>query len=1819
MNSRMQRPRARRLAAALVGLALAGSTLSVALADVDVAAAATPVTAPAADLLDVDFTGVDASGNPVDHSPAARVATRIGTPTYATDATLARSVPSFNADVGAGSAAVPAGTDADGYTYSIADAYAAGTIQDGFTYECVFRVDAQTAAENEICGDKFSGGFGMYVSAGTMTLRASVYDGAYQTAPGTLRANTWYDAVQVWDGSAIKLYLNGEFAGMTSGVGAMVLPAATRRVFTFAGSPASATTLNFRGQATMAAGRMWSTPLGESDVAKVFKASGVPALGTGGAGEVTVPKADVLDVDLLHGDVTDHANGSAPHVFGAPVKTFDTSLHHVVATFNGTNDALSYDFSDYWNLGHTPNVTNAFTIECYLKVNRQGTALQKTCSGEQTGGFSIAVPANTTAKVQAEAYIAGGYKAISAAITPDAWNHVVLTYNGSAEKLYVNGALKAGATVSGRVSPPGGTGFDIGADTGASWPTAESWSSASVAIARVWSSALTEDQVAKLFLQDTSTSTAPKADVLDVDFHDSSYGDASPNHLVPEEYGTPQIVTDPALRRPVAAFAGDGSAQVYDLTPFWDATHSPNIVTGFSIQCDFRYDGTLPAASEMNVCSGKETGGYSVNVSGSSIRMRACVGDGGSSCPYLTAPIRSGVWYSMVATYDSATGDYRLYLDGVLVSGGTLNGTGDDPQASPMGWALGADINGSGQPQTPAPVTIAQARIWGSALTAQQVGALYAQDFGSATTDIALTSSQPAAGERITKAQELKVVIRNKEQATGWTYDIDGRTVQPGSTIGAGFASGDHVLTITATDSFGVPVRFAVPFTSANIPGTSATDTGQGKGTVTLSAAATAPTGGEVTTTFRAATPSVADGGETGAIPAIPATLDFSSTATRTLSGAQDFDGTSAASVSEHDLLPYQRFDVAVPAGDARHVRWSGTVDPQRAVTLYAWDTVDTRWQQIAAARGTAGAQTALDGEVADSMVDAAVTVAPPGVGAVHLLVVVTDPFYDDLSARDGSNDDEEFQDPSTYDFSFVHWTDPQYVAEGAAGGSGYYPASPVYQTAKGDNALRSSKDEQKVWAAAYEDAAQWTVDNAERRKIAYASNTGDIINNNVVDPASPANLAKYGPAAAGDSNRSGQPYSEQKDQIDRENAFARSAFEKIWHWKGADGNGLVSQVVAGNHDNRNGTDAKTSPTDPTNPAAQSTTADDFYNGTFAAGDYYAQARSWPAGASYHAIDEVTDADGRVVTPGTDNQDSYVLFSAGGQDFVVVGLSYGVTPAEAQWASDVFSRYHDRNGILITHGYLSASSNADGRTAGKSSDGSRLFTKVVTANPNVFLVLAGHVHGVGTNLLQVKDKTASVTHKTVELLADYQEYQMPASKIFTGDHCEAAGLDPASKCRTLPNGDIDVDGDGAADHHPTDSLRFGASFLRLLQFDTEKSTMTVESYSPFFDEYGAAEYDSPSKRYNGSEDAFTVPVDLMSRTTSFSTDGIAVLTPSDQVIGSATARSGLAASVTWSGLVEGRTYAWTATSVDADGADAGTADQFGGIFTATRAGTDATAPVLTGLGDRTITVGDAFDPKAGVTASDAADGDVTAGITVVGTVDTSRPGTYPLLYTAADGNGNTTQGQRVVTVRAAAAPVKTPTSVTASNQTVTFGEDATLTARISPADVSGTVVFNNGEDPICEAPVVRGTATCVTRNFGGVGGQSYVADATFYPDAVDAYEMSERAFVLTIAPAPAPPVVRRHAGAPVLRVAKAPTSQRGGKATLTVAPAVDGVVTVTLVKGKRHRTLTVGLTAGRATVRLPRLVKGVWRVSLTYHGSSRFLGSSSSTRLKVRR
>ena len=544
----------------------------------------------------------------------------------------------------------------------------------------------------------------------------------------------------------------------------------------------------------------------------------------------------------------------------------------------------------------------------------------------------------------------------------------------------------------------------------------------------------------------------------------------------------------------------------------------------------------------------------------------------------------------------------------------------------------------------------------------------------------------------------------------------------------------------------------------------------------------------------------------------------------------------------------------------------------------------------------------------------------------------------------------------------------------------------------------RPNEKERAVWKKAYTDVTQWIADNAKERKIAYAAHTGDIIENWI----------------------SAKDYADPAFALDR----AKKEFEVASEaQKILEASGIPNSVLPGNHDNRTGTD-----NGPGN----------LYNQYFGPSRYLEQAKqqSWKdAGASYHPWRE------------GDNDNHYDLFTAGGLDFIAVGLGFSVTAEEVEWANQVLEQYKDRNAIVLTHAYNAPSINPDGRGSRFSFDGRTLLDGVISKNSNVFLVLSGHEHGVS---IEVRKDVGQAGNHVVELLADYQFYKVGSDEL----------------------GITELGG-----YSKDTPLQFGSSFFRMLQFDVARSELSVDTYSPLLDNFGATEYDD-RKRYNGKEDDFRLPIQLETRKTSFATDAVALATPSDRVIGETTVASGAPATVTWAGLTAGEVYGWEAVSRDALTGRALTTvingvSQFA-LFTATAAGTDVTAPQITlPAGATTVTVGDPFDPLAGVSAWDESDGDVTASVEVHGTVDTTQAGVYALTYLVRDANGNQQVASRAVTVVAA------PVVPEPGTQTPPTGE-------VPSAPDASTPVVDNAARP--STAVGSGAGSSALPWTGGDGG-----------------------------------------------------------------------------------------------------------------------------------
>lgn len=128
---------------------------------------------------------------------------------------------------------------------------------------------------------------------------------------------------------------------------------------------------------------------------------------------------------------------------------------------------------------------------------------------------------------------------------------------------------------------------------------------------------------------------------------------------------------------------------------------------------------------------------------------------------------------------------------------------------------------------------------------------------------------------------------------------------------------------------------------------------------------------------------------------------------------------------------------------------------------------------------------------------------------------------------------------------------------------------------------------------------------------------------------------------------------------------------------------------------------------------------------------------------------------------------------------------------------------------------------------------------------------------------------------------------------------------------------------------------------------------------------------------------------------------------------------------------------------------------------------DPVAPELTLKGDQKITITEGNKWKdPGYTASDNVDGDITDQVTVTGTVDHNKPGTYKLTYEVKDKYENSAKAERTVTVKAKPAPESTTPQQGTANQTgsQTGGSTGGSTATDTPSENLGKVIYLTFDD-----------------------------------------------------------------------------------------------------------------------------------------------------------
>ena len=88
---------------------------------------------------------------------------------------------------------------------------------------------------------------------------------------------------------------------------------------------------------------------------------------------------------------------------------------------------------------------------------------------------------------------------------------------------------------------------------------------------------------------------------------------------------------------------------------------------------------------------------------------------------------------------------------------------------------------------------------------------------------------------------------------------------------------------------------------------------------------------------------------------------------------------------------------------------------------------------------------------------------------------------------------------------------------------------------------------------------------------------------------------------------------------------------------------------------------------------------------------------------------------------------NYQLFSAGGEDWMILTLELWPRAAAVDWARGVVAAHPDHNVIVQTHSYLTESGSIDGSAGYGDTSPNTLYKRLISVYPNIRMVLSGHV------------------------------------------------------------------------------------------------------------------------------------------------------------------------------------------------------------------------------------------------------------------------------------------------------------------------------------------------------------------------------------------------------------------------------------------------------------------------------------------------------------
>ena len=214
----------------------------------------------------------------------------------------------------------------------------------------------------------------------------------------------------------------------------------------------------------------------------------------------TTPVADILSVQFnTDGTATNTVTGTTLKKHGSPTVAADSSIGKNVATFDGSDDAYSFDGMMEW----VSTMDHSFTMETYVYVTGTKNSAMAIASAAEEGGFGLQY---TTGGAYRFSYQNNSsYKTVEYTAGISQWVHLVFVHDGSTIKLYANGELIQSVSATGQYRPgnSGAQDFFIGAEV-KKGNLGSSFCKCKIATLNMYSAALSAEQVSTLYSQYTN-------------------------------------------------------------------------------------------------------------------------------------------------------------------------------------------------------------------------------------------------------------------------------------------------------------------------------------------------------------------------------------------------------------------------------------------------------------------------------------------------------------------------------------------------------------------------------------------------------------------------------------------------------------------------------------------------------------------------------------------------------------------------------------------------------------------------------------------------------------------------------------------------------------------------------------------------------------------------------------------------------------------------------------------------------------------------------------------------------------------------------------------------------------------------------------------------------------------------------------------------------------------------------------------------------------------------------------------------------------------